>query len=120
MECFDLETWLNTRPIKQAIKNGQQFVCTSPKRLELSDPDKWKCPICFGDARPRSLRINSFLLGVRRQLEEQNKLETKSILVGVDGTWRPVVEPTDDEDADSDDYGPVSKGPIAIEVNELD
>lgn len=113
MECFDLETWLNTRPIKQAIKIGQQFVDTSPKRLEPSEPDKWKCPICFGDARPRSLRIDSFLLSVRRQLEEQNKLETKSILVGVDGTWRPVVEPVDDEDAGSDGDGPVPKGPIA-------
>lgn len=113
MECFDLETWLNTRPIKQAIKIGQQFVGTSPKRLEPSEPDKWKCPICFGDARPRSLRIDSFLLSVRRQLEEQNKLETKSILVGIDGTWRPVVEPVDDEDAGSDGDSPIPKGPIA-------
>ncbi|KAH8747278.1 hypothetical protein F5883DRAFT_622544 [Diaporthe sp. PMI_573] len=113
MECFDLETWLNTRPIKQAIKNGQQYVCTSPKRLEPSEPDKWKCPICFGDARPRSLRIDGFLLSVRKQLEERNKLETKSILVGADGTWRPVVEPVDDEDAGSDGDGPVSKGPVA-------
>ncbi|KAG8169184.1 hypothetical protein KVR01_001933 [Diaporthe batatas] len=113
MECFDLGTWLNTRPIKQTIKIGLPFVGTSPKRLEPSEPDKWKCPICFGDARPRSLRIDSFLLGVRRQLEEQNKLETKSILVGADGTWRPVVEPVDDEDAGSDGDGPVPKGPIA-------
>lgn len=136
MECFDLETWLNTRPIKQAIKNGQPYVCTSPKRLEPSEPDKWKCPICFADARPRSLRIDSFLLNVRKQLEEQNKLDTKSILVAADGTWRPVVEPVDDEDAGSDGDGPVSKGSVvalrqrssksisveraAIEVIELD
>lgn len=113
MECFDLETWLNTRPIKQAVKFGQQFVYTFPKRLEPSEPDKWKCPICFRDARPRSLRIDSFLLSVRRQLQEQNKLETKSILVGVDGTWRPVVEPLDDEDAGSDGDDPIPKGPMA-------
>jgi hypothetical protein len=50
---------------------------------------------------------------VRKQLEERNKLETKSILVGADGTWRPVVEPVDDEDAGSDGDGPVSKGPVA-------
>lgn len=111
MECFDLETWLNTRPIKQATSH--QHALTSPKRLEPSEPDKWKCPICFADARPRSLRIDSFLLSVRRQLEEQNKLDTKSILVAADGTWRPVIEPVDDEDAGSDGDGPVSKGPVA-------
>ncbi|KAH8748246.1 hypothetical protein F5883DRAFT_721085, partial [Diaporthe sp. PMI_573] len=62
MECFDLETWLNTRPIKQVINNGPQYVCTTPKRLEPSEPDKWECHICFGDARPKSLRIDSFLV----------------------------------------------------------
>jgi zinc finger MIZ domain-containing protein len=136
MECFDLETWLNTRPIKQVVKMGQQYVCTSPKRLEPSEPDKWKCPICFGDARPRSLRIDSFMLSVRKKLEEQDKLETKSILVAADGTWRPVVEPIDEDDAGSDGDGPFSKGPVvnsrkrssksisaegtAIEIIELD
>lgn len=114
MECFDLETWLNTRPIKQAIKCVHQHFCTCPKRLEPSEPDKWKCPICFADARPRSLRIDSFLLGVRRQLEAQNRLDTKSILVAADGTWRPVIEPDDDDDAGSDGDGPVSKGPVAV------
>ncbi|KAJ0119269.1 hypothetical protein J7T55_013506 [Diaporthe amygdali] len=113
MECFDLETWLNTRPIKQAIKCGHQNVCTCPKRLEPSEPDKWKCPICFADARPRSLRIDRFLLGVRKELEERNKLDTKSILVAADGTWRPVIEPVDDDDAGSDGDGPVSRGPGA-------
>lgn len=110
MECFDLETWLNTRPIKQATAHQHSLTC--PKRLEPSEPDKWKCPICFADARPRSLRIDSFLLSVRRQLEEQNKLDTKSILVAADGTWRPVIEPVDDEDAGSDGDGPVPKGPV--------
>ncbi|KAK2615268.1 hypothetical protein N8I77_002034 [Diaporthe amygdali] len=113
MECFDLETWLNTRPIKQAIKCGHQNVCTCPKRLEPSEPDKWKCPICFADARPRSLRIDRFLLGVRKELEERNKLDTKSILVAADGTWRSVIEPVDDDDAGSDGDGPVSRGPGA-------
>lgn len=111
LECFDLETWLNTRPIKQATSHQHALTC--PKRLEPSEPDKWKCPICFADARPRSLRIDSFLLSVRRQLEERDKLDTKSILVSADGTWRPVIEPVDDEDAGSDGDGPVSKGAVA-------
>lgn len=108
MECFDLETWLTTRPIKQQVKCGHSAaLCTCPKRLEPSEPDKWKCPICFADARPGSLRIDSFLEGVRKQLEEQNKLDTKSILVAEDGAWRPVEEP-DDDDAGSDGDGPAS------------
>ncbi|ROV90595.1 hypothetical protein VSDG_07417 [Cytospora chrysosperma] len=112
MECFDLETWLNTRPTKQAIRCGHQKVCTCPKYAEPSDPDKWKCPICFADARPRSLRIDRFLLDVRRRLEELNKLDTKSILVSIDGTWRPVAELVDDDDAGSDGDGPANRGPV--------
>lgn len=113
MECFDLETWLKTRPVKQAIKCGHQKLCICPKYAEPSEPDKWKCPICFADARPRSLRIDSFLLDVRRRLEQQNKLDTKSILVAADGTWRPVIELVEDDDAGSDGDGPATRGPIA-------
>ncbi|ROV94574.1 hypothetical protein VMCG_08183 [Cytospora schulzeri] len=113
MECFDLETWLNTRPTKQAVKCGHMKTCTCPKYVEPSDPDKWKCPICFADARPRSLRIDRFLLDVRQRLEELNKLDTKSILVAVDGTWRPVAEMVDDDDAGSDGDGPTNRGPVA-------
>lgn len=114
MECFDLETWLLTRPIKQQIKCGHKDACcTCPKRLEPSEPDKWKCPICFGDARPESLRIDSFLEGVRKQLEEQDKLHTKSVLVAADGAWRPVVEEDDDDDAGSDGDGAVTQRVVA-------
>ncbi|KAF3760643.1 hypothetical protein M406DRAFT_353470 [Cryphonectria parasitica EP155] len=101
MECFDLETWLNTRPAKQRIKCSHQGGCTCPKRLEPSEPDKWKCPICFLDARPGSLYIDSFLDKVRQQLEEQKKLDTKSILVAADGSWRPADKPKDDDSGDS-------------------
>lgn len=108
MECFDLETWLATRPTKQQIKCGHKDVCTCPRRVEPSEPDRWKCPICFGDARPGSLRIDTFLEDVRKQLQTDNKLETKSILVTADGMWRPVVEPADDDD-DSDVDRPVPR-----------
>lgn len=110
LECFDLETWLTTRPIKQQIKCGHKDVCTCTKRLEPTEPDKWKCPICFEDARPRSLRIDSFLEDVRKQLEERDQLGVKSILVAADGSWRPVDEPDDDDDDDdgSDGDGPAT------------
>lgn len=108
MECFDLETWLATRPTKQLIKCGHKENCTCPQRTEPSEPDKWKCPICFGDARPGSLCVDTFLEDVREKLQSENKLDTKSILVAADGTWRPVVEPAgDDEDSDVD--GPASR-----------
>lgn len=130
LECFDLETWLTTRPAKQQIKCGHRDVCTCTKRLEPTEADKWKCPICFEDARPGSLRIDSFLEDVRKQLEKQNQLDVKSILVAGDGTWRPVEEPDDDDDEGSDGDGPANvarrstsalrRSAPAVEVIELD
>lgn len=144
LECFDLETWLSTRPIKQQIKCGHKDVCTCPKRLEPTDPDKWKCPICFEDARPCSLRIDSFLEDVRKQLEERDQLNIKSILVAADGSWRPVDEPKEEEEEEGSDgdvpasatrrsasavqksagpsnhLGPVERGRVPVEVIELD
>jgi hypothetical protein len=79
----------------EPFAHREEHALTFPKRLEPSEPDKSKCPICFADARPRSLRIDKFLFGVRRQLEEQDKLDTKPILVAANGTWRPVIEPID-------------------------
>lgn len=130
LECFDLETWLTTRPAKQQIKCGHRDVCTCTKRLEPTEPDKWKCPICFEDARPGSLRIDSFLEDVRKHLEKQNHLDVKSILVAGDGTWRPVEEPDDDDDEGSDGDGPANvarrstsalrRSAPVVEVIELD
>jgi hypothetical protein len=123
MECFDLETWLKTRPTK-TIKcpHGGGKSCGCNNQPEPSLADKWKCPICDRDARPYSLRIDSFLLNVRSQLEEENKMRTKSILVAPDGTWKPVIEDDDDENMlDDDDDGPGTKaarasksGPAAL------
>ncbi|PSR98960.1 hypothetical protein BD289DRAFT_64721 [Coniella lustricola] len=117
MECFDLETWLNTRPIKQQLKCSHEDVCTCPKNMEPTEPDRWKCPICSGDARPKSLYIDGFLADVRHELQEQNKLHTRSILVDADGKWRPVdlEEEDDDEEEGSDGDGPhVRKGSVSV------
>ncbi|KAK4456669.1 zinc finger MIZ domain-containing protein 2 [Cladorrhinum samala] len=103
LECFDLETWLNTRPSKPKIKcHHTQVECDCPNTPEPSSPDKWRCPICFKDARPYSLRIDEFLLKVRSQLKEQGKLNTKCLHVKADGTWFVVVEEDDDEDSDGE------------------
>ncbi|KAK1756820.1 zinc finger MIZ domain-containing protein 2 [Echria macrotheca] len=104
MECFDLETWLDTRPSKAVKKCFHTLVkCECPDISEPSMPDRWKCPICNKDARPYSLRIDKFLLKVREQLEKENKLSAKSMRVKQDGTWTAVVEEDDDVDTDDED-----------------
>lgn len=104
MECFDLETWLNTRPAKPLIRcahTGLAGKCSCANTAEPSNPDKWRCPICSMDARPSSLRIDGFLLAVRQQLEEEGKLQTKNMRVTADGSWSVLVE-ADDQDSDEE------------------
>ncbi|EPE09743.1 miz zinc finger domain containing protein [Ophiostoma piceae UAMH 11346] len=104
MECFDLENWLKTRPSKPPQTCQHLVDCRCPKTPEPTLPDKWRCPICSRDARPASLRIDQFLVDVRRTLEATGKLgRVKSILVAKDGTWKPVVEDEDDDFDDDDD-----------------
>lgn len=124
MECFDLEIWLETRPSKTLKCAHSAFVPCTCNESEPSVADKWKCPICDQDARPYSLRIDTFLLNVRKQLEKENKLNTKSILVAADGTWQAVVEDDDDDSSDDDDEprgmkpapipAPVAKKPVEV------
>lgn len=103
LECFDLDTWLTTRPSKKSCICGakKQSECRScPKEPSLVD--KWKCPLCQGDARPYSLRIDGFMVEVRNLLTEQNLLNVKEIKVSPDGSWNPVI-PDDDSDLESDE-----------------
>ncbi|KAI0453447.1 hypothetical protein F5B21DRAFT_283151 [Xylaria acuta] len=104
LECFDLENWLNTRLGKKApcVCGGPN--CKCPK--EPSFVDRWRCPLCDGDARPYSLRIDDFLVKVRASLEQNNQLRTKSITVLANGSWKANYSPEDDDsDLDSDDNG---------------
>lgn len=103
LECFDLETWLNTRLGKKAVcicsNKGDCQRCKEPSFV-----DKWRCPLCDGDARPYSLLIDGFLAEVREKLQKDNKLRTRSILVSADGSWRPKEQAADDDsDVGSDD-----------------
>ena len=130
MECFDLENWLTTRPSKALPKCfHNQVECNCPNLLEPTVPDKWRCPICFKDARPYSLRIDGFLLNVRRQLEKEDKLNAKSMRVKQDGSWTAVLGSDDDADTDEEEQkrpSPKTSGPTTaarkqeIEVIELD
>lgn len=78
-DCFDLETYLETRRAKTVRGNGMA--------------EAWKCPICEKDARPPNLYIDKFLLDVREELARRNQLETvRAILVKRDGSWEAKTE----------------------------
>ncbi|KAF2090929.1 hypothetical protein K490DRAFT_53861 [Saccharata proteae CBS 121410] len=87
-EAFDLDVFLMTRPRKKP--NAASFV------------DVWKCPICKGDARPKCLIVDGFLLEVRAKLAEQGLLnKTRSIIFEKDGSWKPMAEEDDDQQGES-------------------
>ncbi|GJC98061.1 MIZ zinc finger protein [Colletotrichum higginsianum] len=136
MECFDLATWLQTRPNKPSCTvHGAGNGCRLCSRGHGAKPepslvDKWKCPLCDGDARPYSLRQDKFMTEVRSILEMEGKLHTKTIHVEADGSWRAKEEEASDEDEDSEDGQPpakrvrtgttVAEKASAVEVIELD
>ncbi|KAM3449967.1 hypothetical protein MY3296_006495 [Beauveria thailandica] len=80
-ECFDLENWLQTRPLKpEASKNEPCLV------------DCWACPICGGDARPNQLRICDYFSDVVKQLRETGISEMRTIVISENADWQPLVE----------------------------
>ncbi|KAI9874178.1 MAG: hypothetical protein M1830_010098 [Pleopsidium flavum] len=81
-ECFDHETFLQTRKSK-----SPGWPCMV---------DEWKCPICGADARPQSLIVDCFLAEIRDELAKQRLLDTRTIVIEEDGTWRPKVETGED------------------------
>jgi hypothetical protein len=75
-DCFDLETFLNSRS----------------RKGDASVADQWKCPICKSDARPQMLLVDGFMEEVKKQLESRGLADTRHILVQQDGTWLPKAE----------------------------
>jgi hypothetical protein len=78
-DCFDLETFLSSRP----------------RKGDVSVSDAWKCPICNADARPDRLIMDGFLDEVKKMLDGQGLSKTRAIVVNQDGTWKPKVEVRD-------------------------
>ena len=78
-ECFDLDTFLETRT----------------RKGDVSAADQWRCPICKADARPNVLVVDEFLVEVRNELEKKGLLETRAIIVEQDGSWKPKPEGRD-------------------------
>ncbi|KAL2759089.1 hypothetical protein ACRALDRAFT_1069211 [Sodiomyces alcalophilus JCM 7366] len=109
LECFDLETWLNTRTGKPIRYHGPNCLCDScesERKLgpEPSLTDKWACPLCGKDARPYSLRIDGFLIEVAATLTAAGKADAKKIAVTADGVWEakeeaPVARGTESPDS---------------------
>ncbi|OAL42809.1 hypothetical protein IQ07DRAFT_686131 [Pyrenochaeta sp. DS3sAY3a] len=84
-DCFDLDTFLNTRPRHDGV----------------SAADQWWCPICKADARPPKLRLDGFMERVYARLSSEEQLRTRVIVVQQDGSWKAryeTAEMTQDED----------------------
>ena len=75
-DCFDLETYLQTRR----------------RKGDASMPDLWRCPICNSDARPEHLIVDGFLQQVKQELDAKGLSKTRAIVVQQDGTWKPKAE----------------------------
>ena len=113
LDCFDLDTFLQSRPsqIHQCRcryhhddkSTSNEVGCSGCSDLDddsercakgigisISAVDKWKCPLCKCDARPKSLVVDEFLLNVRAQLARNNMLDTRTIRVDAGGNWEAV------------------------------
>jgi len=102
-ECFDLETFLQTR--------------TSSDSENASSPtvvDEWKCPICREDARPNSLVVDGFLAEVRESLAAQGLLDTRAIIVEADGLWRPRPEKEEKRNPDAEEIETMPPPPVDL------
>ena len=72
-QCFDLDTFLETRKSKAAD--------------QPCDPDGFRCPICGLDARPPQLIVDGFLLEVINTLQNLGASNVKAIILHDDGKW---------------------------------
>ncbi|KAH7326349.1 hypothetical protein B0I35DRAFT_132410 [Stachybotrys elegans] len=109
LECFDLETWLQTRPRKPI---GEP--------CEPCMTDVWKCPICDSDCRPSSLRIDDFFAQIAQKLASNSDTHVKHVTLRKDGRWE-AVKVDDDPNHDSDESpGPRHSERAAPEVIEID
>lgn len=94
-ECFDLDTFLETRP----------------KKGDVTAADQWRCPICKADARPHTLIVDGFLVEVRKELAKRGALDIRAIEVDKEGRWRPKIEKRDPngvQDGDTPEPVPAS------------
>ena len=96
IDCFDLETYLQTRE----------------RKGDVTVPDLWRCPICKLDARPQHLIVDGFIEDVQKSLAENGLLNTRTIIVDEHGNWKPKEEPAPtgepDRSSPDDDLHPLA------------
>ncbi|KAL1795173.1 hypothetical protein ACET3X_006989 [Alternaria dauci] len=102
-DCFDLETFLQSRP----------------RKGDASVADQWKCPICKSDARPQMLIVDGFIEDVKKQLESQGLASTRHILVQQDGSWQPKAEVREGVSDDMPEPVAQHPGPADAEIIDL-
>ncbi|KAK3953759.1 hypothetical protein QBC32DRAFT_338089 [Pseudoneurospora amorphoporcata] len=113
LECFDLQTFLNTRQVSQVPCGHEGRACACPP--QLTSPDKWACPLsgCDKIAGPYDLQIDGFLLNVRKELERTGRKPqySKALHVEADGKWTVVMQDDDEnyDDSDGEDLEPRRK-----------
>ncbi|CAN9369800.1 unnamed protein product [Alternaria alternata] len=101
-DCFDLDTFLQSRP----------------RKGDASVVDHWKCPICKSDARPQMLIVDGFIEDVQKQLELQGLASTRYILVQQDGSWQPKAEVR--EGVSDETPEPVAKRSVLADADVID
>ncbi|KAI9888443.1 MAG: hypothetical protein M1814_006922 [Vezdaea aestivalis] len=80
-DCFDLTTFISSR---RSITIQEPSNARGPQKI-----DDWKCPICSGDARPPTLRIDGWLQDIVTKLRAKGHTSVKSVVVKNDGSWEP-------------------------------
>ena len=103
-QCFDRDTFLQTRSVKVPG--------------EPCGPDEFRCPICGQDARPQSLMIDMFFVGVRMALKERDRLDAKAIILHDSGEWE-VKEEEEATGESGDGTGRRSARPAAVRAGSL-
>ena len=89
-ECFDLSTFLETRP-RARIERSVLTHAVDSEDTWVSAVDAWRCPLCGGDVRPEKLRVCLWMVEVREKLLGDGRAEEASaIVVSPDGSWKVV------------------------------
>ena len=79
-QCFDLDTFLQTRG--------------SALKIEPCQPEEFRCPICKGDVRPHLIVVDGFLASIRSELEKKARLDVTAVILHESGDWKIKEEET--------------------------
>lgn len=81
LQCFDLEAYMVSNWRTRAFNN------------------RWRCPVCDAELRPKDLRVDAFLQAILQATEEVDE----EVLLSSDGSWRRVEQQPNEEGYESSD-----------------